>query len=103
MLDFILVPESWSQMEKSIFSKDYAVFLVHLKAARRKSGLTQDELAKRLGQTQSFISKCERGERRIDVVELRQFCLAIGISLTDFISTLQTEMEKVSGKEGRVR
>lgn len=42
------------------------------------------ELAKRLDETQSFVSKCERGERRIDVVELRIFCQALGISFPEF-------------------
>lgn len=72
-------------MEKSLFSKDYAVFLRQLRKARKDARLTQDELAKRLGETQSFISKCERGERRIDVVELRAFCEAIGISFPSFV------------------
>ncbi|MCK4785763.1 MAG: helix-turn-helix transcriptional regulator [Desulfobacteraceae bacterium] len=72
-------------MEKSIFTRDYDVFLRQLRAEREKARLTQAELAERLNQTQSFISKCERGERRIDVVELRAFCHAIGISYTEFV------------------
>jgi transcriptional regulator with XRE-family HTH domain len=48
---------------------------------RRRAGLTQVQLARRVGENQSFISKCERGERRIDVVELRGFCRAFGVSL----------------------
>ena len=46
-------------------------------------------LAEKLGATQSFISKCERGERRIDALELRAFCLAMGVSLTDFVAELE--------------
>jgi hypothetical protein len=49
-----------------LFPARYAVFLQTLKAAREKAGLTQAQLAKRLGETQTFVSKCERGERRID-------------------------------------
>ena len=70
-------------MEKSIYSQDYAVFLRLLKEAREQAGTTQEQLAARLGQTQSFISKCERGERRLDVVEAGTFCMALGISLSD--------------------
>ncbi len=81
-------------MEKSIFTKEYAIFLSHLRAARKGAGLTQEQVADRLGQTQSFVSKCERGERRIDVVELRAFCQAIGISFTDFIQAIETAMEQ---------
>jgi len=45
--------------------------LKRLKAARMEAGLTQEEVAKLLGKPQSFISKSESGERRVDVVELR--------------------------------
>lgn len=81
-------------MEKSIFTKEYALFLSHLRAARKAAGLTQEQVAERLGQTQSFVSKCERGERRINVVELRAFCQAIGISFADFIQELETAMQQ---------
>ena len=73
-------------MEKTIFSKDYAVLLRELRKARKRSALSQEELAERLGESQSFVSKCERGERRLDVVELRSFCNAIGVSFLDFIA-----------------
>jgi len=80
-------------MEKSLFSKAYTLFLRQLRAARKTAGLTQEDLAKRLHETQSFVSKCERGERRIDVVELRAFCRAIGISFSDFARRLDREMD----------
>jgi transcriptional regulator with XRE-family HTH domain len=60
---------------------------------RQKSGLTQEELASRLGATQSFVSKCERGERRIDVIELARFCKAMGIRLPDFVALLAKALE----------
>lgn len=60
-------------MEKSIFSKSYKIFLRRLRAAREDAKIDQRELAMRLRKTQSFVSKCERGERRIDVIELRRF------------------------------
>jgi predicted transcriptional regulator len=60
-------------MEKSIHSAGYAVFLKVLRKAREDAGLTQMQLAQRIGETQTFVSKCERGERRVDVVELRTF------------------------------
>ena len=58
-------------MEKSVFSRSYDVFVTALRDARTEAKVTQVELAKRLGETQSFISKCERGERRLDVIELQ--------------------------------
>jgi len=60
--------------------------LSELKAARQEAGLTQYDLAKRLGKSQSFVGKLEMGERRIDVVQLRDFCSAIGIPFATFIA-----------------
>ena len=76
-------------MDKSIHSAPYAVFLKVLKATRERAGLTQVEVAKRIGETQTFVSKCERGERRVDIVELRTFCRAFGISLSQFVASLE--------------
>jgi ribosome-binding protein aMBF1 (putative translation factor) len=81
-------------MEKSIHSTGYAVFLTVLKKAREDAGLTQTQLAQKIGETQTFISKCERGERRVDVVELRTFCHAFGLSLRQFVSMLERGFSK---------
>jgi transcriptional regulator with XRE-family HTH domain len=80
-------------MEKSIFTPEYLQFLGQLRMARKTAGMTQEQVAARLRQTQSFVSKCERGERRIDVIELRAYCRAIGISLIDFIEQLESIIE----------
>ena len=79
-------------MGKSTFSKEYEIFLERLVAARKESGLTQDDLARRLRQTQSWVSKVERGERRIDVIELRDVCRALGHSLPRFVSSLEESL-----------
>jgi transcriptional regulator with XRE-family HTH domain len=79
-------------MQKSINSKTYAVFLERLRETREKAGLTQTDLAERLGETQSFISKCERGERRIDIAELREFCAAMGTTLEKFIRQFEKRL-----------
>lgn len=75
-------------MEKSIYSQEYSLFLEQLRKAREEKGLTQIDVAERLGQTQSFVSKVERGERRLDIVELRAFCSAIGVAFTTFIARI---------------
>ena len=75
-------------MEKSIYSEVYSRFLEELRNARTKASLTQAQVAERLGQTQSFISKVERGERRIDVVELRAICEVLGVSFPSFAKQL---------------
>ena len=84
-------------MDKSITSTDYRLFLRELRDARKRSGLTQGDVAERLGETQSFVSKCERGERRIDVVELRAFCRAIGLSLSGFAHQLDRALASTVG------
>ncbi len=55
-----------------------------LKQARKSAGLTQAEAAKRLGKPQSFISKCESGERRLDVIELGALADLYGKDLSFF-------------------
>jgi transcriptional regulator with XRE-family HTH domain len=76
-------------MQKSIHSAQYAVFLKVLRQSRERAGLTQVELAKKIGETQTFVSKCERGERRIDLIELRAFSRAFGLSLGRFIAAVE--------------
>ncbi len=79
-------------MDKSIFSREYEVFLRRLREARHGAGLTQEQLAERLGQTQTFVSKCERGERRLDLVEARAFCVAMGVSFPAFVGGFDEEL-----------
>ncbi|MEQ9617058.1 MAG: helix-turn-helix transcriptional regulator [Phycisphaerales bacterium] len=79
-------------MPKSIYSRDYGQFLQLLREAREDAGVTQAQLAKRLKYGQSMVSKCERGERRLDVIELRRWCNAIGISFSSFTSRLDEEL-----------
>jgi len=81
-------------MQKSIHSAHYAVFLKVLKTAREDAGLSQVQLARKIGETQTFVSKCERGERRIDVIELRRFCRAFGVTLKRFVSALERAINR---------
>jgi transcriptional regulator with XRE-family HTH domain len=81
-------------MEKSIHSGQYAIFLKLLREKRQEAGLTQAQLARKIRETQTFVSKCERGERRIDLIELRAFCKAYGMSLKQFVSALEWAMGK---------
>jgi transcriptional regulator with XRE-family HTH domain len=80
-------------MDKSVFTREYAVLLQTLRDARRGAGVTQVELARRLGQTQSFVSKCERGEARLDVVQLRTICLSLGTTLSAFVRDFEKRLE----------
>jgi len=72
-------------MSKSIYSKEYRFVLTQLKNARIESGLTQKDVTKLIGKPQSYISKCESGERRLDVTELNRFAKIYKKSLTFFV------------------
>lgn len=55
--------------------------------------MTQQQLAVALGFPQSYVSKYETGERRLDVVEVRAVCVALGLSLHSFVELLERELE----------
>jgi len=59
-------------MSKSIFTKDYKEIINRLKQARVDAGLSQQAVADKLGKPQSYISKIESGERRLDVAEMKK-------------------------------
>jgi len=65
--------------------RDYELLTRSLRETRARLGLTQAELAERLGNSQAFVSKVERGERRLDVVELVEFCEALKVPIDDWI------------------
>jgi transcriptional regulator with XRE-family HTH domain len=60
-------------MTKSIQTKEYARFVERMKKARIEAGLTQIEVAKKIGRPQSHISNIESGQQRVDIVELQRF------------------------------
>lgn len=72
-------------MSKSIFTPDQVKLQELLRQIRHDAGLRQSELAQRLNVTQSYVSKYEAGEKRLDLIELRRICQAIGISLEEFV------------------
>lgn len=69
----------------TVHSARYKEFLKRLRAARVDAGFTQLDVARALRKPQSFVSKCESGERRVDVVELEQFAGVYSRSLLDFL------------------
>ncbi|WP_229422856.1 helix-turn-helix domain-containing protein [Pseudoduganella umbonata] len=60
-----------------------------LREERLAAGLSQEQLATRLQVTQVFVSKCERGQRRIDPVELRTWCMALGTTGARFYEAFE--------------
>lgn len=56
-----------------------------LRNVRVDANLTQSQLAEKIGQTQSYVSKYESGEQRLDLIELEAVCESVGISLKEFV------------------
>jgi ribosome-binding protein aMBF1 (putative translation factor) len=77
---------------KSIHSTDHRRFCDLIRQLREEKGITQLGLAEKLDQPQSFVSKFETGERRLDVLELRSVCLALDVPLKRFVSLLEEEL-----------
>lgn len=69
-----------------------AALLRLLRTTRLEAKLTQAELAQRLGKPQNFVSLYERGVRRLDVLELREVCKALGISMPAFMRRLEKDL-----------
>ena len=82
-------------MAKSIHTPEYELLLKLLREARERSDITQVGLAARISQTQSYVSKIERGERRVDIVQLRTILVVLGIKLADFVALFEQELEKI--------
>jgi transcriptional regulator with XRE-family HTH domain len=76
-------------MRNSIHTAQYKVFVKVLREERLRAGLTQVQLAKLIGEEQTFVSKVERAERGLDVVELRAFCEAFGVPLKQVVAAFE--------------
>lgn len=72
-------------MTSSIHTREYRALLRALVAARDDLGITQQQLADRLSKQQSFVSKYERGERRLDVVEFLGITRALGVDACELL------------------
>ena len=73
-------------------ASDQKKLLSLLREVRVEAGLNQTDLAARLERPQSFVSKYETGERRLDILELRAVCAAVGVGLDDFVKRLERSL-----------
>lgn len=73
-------------MDKTIRTKEYARFIEKLRKARLEAGLKQIEVAKKLKRPQSYISRVESGEYRLDILEVKRFARIYGKSVEYFLS-----------------
>ncbi|MDH1867885.1 helix-turn-helix transcriptional regulator [Pseudomonas chengduensis] len=88
-------------MEKSVYRDENLIFLKLLKQCRVEAGLTQGDFAKALDRPQSFVSDVERGLRRLDLIQLRDICQVLGISLSSFVQRFEDELVGNGGGKGK--
>jgi transcriptional regulator with XRE-family HTH domain len=73
----------------------YIEFIARLRHARKRQNLSQQQLGERLGKEQTFVSKVETCERRLDVVEAAKWCAALGLYLEDVLpSEIKQKIQK---------
>ena len=78
---------------KSIHKDEYQILLRLLREMRAKAGLTQAELSGALERPQSYVSEVERGIRRMDLLQIRDYCLACETTLPSFVKALEGELK----------
>lgn len=88
-------------LDRAVYARDYDKLAEHLRLAREAAGLTQEELAVRLGVSQSFVSKCEHGLRRIDLIELRYLCHVLGVRWLRFLEGLSEDLPRLTNRRAR--
>ncbi|HMF56337.1 MAG TPA: helix-turn-helix transcriptional regulator [Pyrinomonadaceae bacterium] len=76
-------------MKKKVYLAQRDRMVTLLRGMRVEAGMTQTELAARIGKDQAYVSRYESGQRRLDVLEVREVCQAIGITLEDFVKRLE--------------
>ena len=85
-------------MKKSLHRKEYKILLRLLYEKRTAADIKQEELAEKLGVHQSYISKTENGDRRIDLVELSDFCEALGVNLVELVNEYYRRIKNIKSK-----
>ena len=82
-------------MEKEIFSNESKCIASLLKRYRNKASLTQTQLATLIGTGQSYVSKIERGELTVSIIDMLHICTALQVDPSKFISDLEIEIKSV--------
>lgn len=84
--------QNYEKMDKSIHSHLYHQVIGRLRGKREKLGITQIQLAELLKVNQTFVSRIETCDRRLDLIELRQICQVLGISFVDFVAEVERDI-----------
>lgn len=89
-------------MAKTLHSRHNKIFLKMLRELRESRGLRQSDLAELLGSSQATVSNVERGERRLDVIELRDWLDALEEKFPEFTAKLDAELARLGGPRLRM-
>lgn len=81
-------------MRKSLYQRENVLLCELLRSMRERAGLLQVDASALLGKPQSYISKIERGERRLDILELRALCGLYSVDLPAFASELEAALKR---------
>ncbi len=81
-----------SMEQKSIHSENYRIVIQNLRNIRESKGITQAQLAKKIGCNQTVVSKIETMERRIDIIELRSICHSLDVDVIEFITNIEKKL-----------
>ena len=87
-------------MSNSLYSTDYELLIRLLRELRLSLGVTQAQMAARLGKTQAYVSKCERCERRLDVIELVHCCEALEVDPRHLIERFLSHRRRLHSDGG---
>lgn len=78
-----------------IYEPEFKVAMLILKEKRIEVGITQQQLSEMLGCTQGYVSKYEQGQVRLDIIEIKRVCEALGWSLTEYVIKLEQEIKQI--------
>jgi transcriptional regulator with XRE-family HTH domain len=76
-------------MKKRIYIAQRGRLVSLLREMRMEAGLTQVDLAARIEKDQAYVSRYESGQRRLDVLEVREICQVVGVTLEEFVKRLE--------------
>lgn len=87
--------EMGKKVEKTLGSPRHKALIALLIKEREKAGITQTELAAKLGQYQSFVARLESGQRRVDVIELIELSEIIGFDVHEIVEAVRAEPDNL--------
>jgi transcriptional regulator with XRE-family HTH domain len=80
-------------MKKRIYLAQRGCLVSLLREMRIEAGLTQVDLAIRIEKDQAYVSRYESGQRRLDVLEVREICQVVGVTLEEFVKRLESALK----------